>query len=81
MSAVLERKIIRRLHLVLSIPVIGYIYGPVAKIPPAVAFTRFVAMPLIIVSGLWLWQGHRIKAALRRGRAAEPTGKTGSANT
>lgn len=81
MSAAVERKIIRWLHLILSIPIVGYIYGPVAQIPQTVAFTRFVAMPLVIVSGLWLWQGHRIKAPLRRGKATEFTRKTGSANT
>jgi hypothetical protein len=40
MNAATERKIIRWLHIVISIPVIGYIYGPVSKIPEAVIVVR-----------------------------------------
>src|SRR5262249_17604884 len=50
MSSVQERIFIRTLHLVLSIPIIGFIYGPVAHIPPAATFTRFVAVPLVVIS-------------------------------
>jgi hypothetical protein len=61
MKASTERQIIRWVHIVLSIPVIGYIYGPVAEIPRAAFATRFVFMPVIIISGLWLWKGHLVK--------------------
>ena len=64
MKASTERKIIRWLHIVLSIPVIGYIYGPVARIPNAAAAVQFVFFPLIVLSGLWLWKGHWIKKQL-----------------
>lgn len=50
-----ERVLIRTLHLVLSIPIIGFLYGPVSHIPPAALFTRVVAVPLVVVSGFWLW--------------------------
>jgi hypothetical protein len=43
MNAAIERKLIRWLHLILSIPIIGYIYGPVAEIPQARMFTQIVA--------------------------------------
>jgi hypothetical protein len=61
MKASTERQIIRWVHIILSIPVIGYIYGPVAEIPHAAFATRFVFMPVIIISGLWLWKGHLVK--------------------
>ncbi len=64
MKASTERKIIRWLHIVLSIPVIGYIYGPVAGIPNAANAVQFVFFPLIVLSGLWLWKGHWIKKQL-----------------
>jgi hypothetical protein len=60
MNAARERKLIRILHLILSIPIVGFLYGPVSRIPPAAWFTRFVAMPLVILSGLWLWQKPRL---------------------
>jgi hypothetical protein len=65
MNAAVERKVIRWLHLSLSIPILGHIYGPVAEIPQARMFTQIVAVPLLAISGIWLWQGHRIKARFR----------------
>ena len=56
-----ERAFIRMLHMVLSIPILGYLYGPVAHIPQAAWFTRWIAMPLVILSGLWLWLKPRVK--------------------
>jgi hypothetical protein len=56
-----ERVLIRTLHLVLSIPILGYLYGPVAHIPPAAFFVRWIAMPLVILTGLWLWLKPRIR--------------------
>jgi thiosulfate reductase cytochrome b subunit len=70
MNSLEERILIRTLHLVLSIPIIGFIYGPVAHIPPAAGFTRFVAVPLVILSGLWMWQKPRLVRWLRRRRAS-----------
>lgn len=68
MNAARERSIIRMLHLLLSTPILGYLYGPVARIPPAALFTRFVAMPLVIASGLWLWLKPRLLSHLRAHR-------------
>jgi hypothetical protein len=61
MTSATERVVIRTLHLVLSIPILGYLYGPVAQIPQAAWFTRWIAMPLVILSGLWLWLKPRIR--------------------
>jgi tRNA-Thr(GGU) m(6)t(6)A37 methyltransferase TsaA len=69
MSSLQGRTFIRTLHLVLSIPIIGFIYGPVAHIPTAAMFTRFVAVPLVVISGIWMWQKPRILRWLR-GRKA-----------
>ena len=61
MKASTERKIIRWAHMILSIPVIGYIYGPVAAMPNAAGAVRFVFFPLIVLSGLWLWKGQWLR--------------------
>jgi len=68
MTASRERSIIRILHLVLSVPILGFLYGPVARIEPAAWFTRFVAMPVVVLSGIWLWQKPRIQRWLRNRR-------------
>jgi hypothetical protein len=69
MKAATERKIIRWIHLLLSIPIIGFIYGPVATIPRAAFTTRVVFVPTVVLSGLWLWQGHRVKKWFRKKQA------------
>ncbi|MBO9154414.1 hypothetical protein ACFOTA_19525 [Chitinophaga sp. GCM10012297] len=71
MKASTERKIIRWLHILLSIPIIGYIYGPVSSIPAAADAVRFVFMPIVALSGFWMWKRHwfvkkRGKTALYR---------------
>ncbi len=60
MTRLRERDIIRVLHLVLSIPVVGYLYGPVEHIAPAAFFVRWVAFPLVALSGFWMWLKPRI---------------------
>jgi hypothetical protein len=55
-----ERDTVRLMHLVLSIPILGYLYGPVAQIPQAAWFTRWIAMPVVILSGLWIWLKPRV---------------------
>ncbi len=60
MTAWREREIVRLLHLVLSVPILGFLYGPVAHIPRAAWFTRWIAVPVVILSGLWIWLKPRV---------------------
>ena len=69
MKASTERKIIRWVHILLSIPVIGYIYGPVAQIPEASMMVRVFFFPVIVLSGFYLWKGHLLKKWLRKKNA------------
>ncbi len=66
MKAATERKIIRWLHIIASIPIIGYIYGPVKNFPQAVHAIQWVLFPLIVLSGLWLWKGQSVKKWFRK---------------
>ena len=66
MKASTERKVIRWFHILASIPLIGFIYGPVAKIPEAVLALKWVIFPLIVLSGLWLWKGHWVKRLVKQ---------------
>jgi len=65
MNAALERKIIRWLHILASIPIIGYIYGPVSTVPEAVMAVRWGILPAVALSGLWLWKGPWVKRLFR----------------
>jgi len=72
MKAATERKLIRWFHIIASIPIVGYIYGPVKEIPRAVSAIQWVIFPLIVLSGLWLWKGHVIKKWFRKKDAHQP---------
>jgi len=61
MKASTERKIIRWIHIILSIPILGFIYGPVSKLETASMLVKFVFLPIIILSGFYLWKGHLLR--------------------
>lgn len=74
MKASTERLVIRWLHIVASIPILGFIYGPVAQIPRAAAAVRWVLMPAVVLSGLWLWKGHLVRNWWRQRTRADSRG-------
>jgi hypothetical protein len=43
--------ILRWIHLVFSIPIIGYVYSPFEEIPNYAPAVRFVFLPVIVLSG------------------------------
>ena len=61
MSNATKRSIVRWIHLVFSIPIIGYIYSPFENIPQYAVPTRYVFFPLLALSGLWMWKGHLVR--------------------
>jgi hypothetical protein len=56
-SKATQRTIVRWIHLVLAIPVLGYIYSPFEEIPQYATITRFVFVPIIMIAGYWMWRG------------------------
>lgn len=62
MKNVTQRSLIRAVHLILSIPIAGYIYSPFEDIPNYAPMVRFVFLPVIVLSGLWMWKGHLLRA-------------------
>src|SRR5215470_10439790 len=52
-----KRSILRWIHLVLAIPILGYIYSPFAELPNYASVTRFVFAPVIILAGYWMYAG------------------------
>ncbi len=59
--------VLRWVHIVCSIPIIGYIYSPFDQIPDYAPATRFVFLPVMLLSGLWMWKGHVIRRLVRKG--------------
>ncbi len=52
-----KRTILRCAHLILSIPILGYIYGEPSEVQQYAAAVRFVFVPIIILSGFWMYSG------------------------
>ena len=78
MKAVTMRSIVRWIHIVVAIPIYGYIYSPFDKLPQYAPPARFVFFPIMVLSGLWMWKGHVVLRLFRRDRA-NPIGLTRSA--
>ena len=77
MNSVTQRTISRWIHLVFSIPIIGYVYSPFEDIPQYATPTRYVFFPLLALSGLWMWKGQAFRRLFSKQSAAnamqEPT--------
>ena len=68
MKEATKRSILRWIHLVFSIPIIGYIYSPFEQIPNYARPTRFFFVPAMVLSGLWMWKGHVLRRLISKER-------------
>jgi hypothetical protein len=57
----ITRTILRWIHIVFAIPILGYIYSPFERLPDYAFKTRFVFVPIMVLSGLWMWKGHVVR--------------------
>jgi hypothetical protein len=55
------RLIARWIHIVIGIPIIGYIYSPFDQIPNYAPMVRFVFFSIMAATGLWMWKGHLLR--------------------
>jgi len=61
-----KRSILRWIHIVISIPIIGYIYSPFEEIPNYAPAVRFVFLPVMLLTGLWMWKGHVVRRLISK---------------
>jgi thiosulfate reductase cytochrome b subunit len=66
----ISRTIFRWIHIVFAIPILGYIYSPFDKIPNYAPTTRYVVVPVMVLSGLWMWKGHVVRRLISKRAAA-----------
>jgi hypothetical protein len=57
MSNTTKRAILRCIHLILSIPILGYIYEPASEVQQYAGGVRFIFVPVMILSGYWMYLG------------------------
>ena len=57
MNNATKRSILRWIHLIFAIPILGYIYSPFEEIPNYAPPTRFVFVPVVMLAGYWMYAG------------------------
>jgi hypothetical protein len=61
-----ERTVLRWVHVVFGLPLVGLVYGPPAETEKYRPMFQYVFVPALVLSGLWMWKGHLLR---RRSRA------------
>lgn len=56
-SKATQRSILRWIHIIVTIPIFGYIYGPASEVQQYAGEVRFIFVPVIVLTGLWMYVG------------------------
>jgi hypothetical protein len=78
MTEATKRSIFRWVHILCGIPILGYIYDSPSDTHNYAFSVRYVFLPALILSGLWMWKGHVVRRLLwgsPGGGAALPAGR------
>ena len=67
MNQGIQRSFFRWIHIVFGVPIVGYIYSPFDQIPNYAPLVRFVFLPVIVLTGLWMWKGHLVRRLIAKG--------------
>ena len=51
------RSILRWIHIIVTIPIFGYIYGPASEVQQYADGVRYIFVPVMVLSGLWMFSG------------------------
>jgi hypothetical protein len=65
MKEATKRRIFRWIHIIFGIPIIGYIYDSPSNTPHYAPTIRYVFLPVLLLSGLWMWKGHFVRRLIR----------------
>ena len=60
------RSVFRWIHLVFSIPILGYIYDSPSDTHYYAHSVRYGFLPVLLLSGLWMWKGHVVRRLISR---------------
>ena len=52
-----KRSIFRWVHIICGIPILGYVYDAPSDTHNYAASVRYVFLPVLLLSGLWMWKG------------------------
>jgi len=57
MNNAIKRSILRWVHLIFTIPILGYIYGEPADVQQYAGAARYIFVPVVILAGYWMYAG------------------------
>ena len=63
-----KRSIFRWIHILCGIPILGYIYDSPSDTHNYAFSVRYLFLPMLLLSGLWMWKGHVLRRLIRRDR-------------
>lgn len=66
MSNATQRLICRWIHILFGLPLIGFVYGPQPETEPYRYLFQYVFVPVLLLSGLWMWKGHVVQRMLSK---------------
>ena len=61
-----KRSILRWIHIVFAIPIAGYVYSPFKELPNYAPVVRYVSIPVLVLSGFWMWKGHALRRLISK---------------
>jgi hypothetical protein len=61
-----KRSILRWIHIVFGIPIAGYVYSPFEELPNYAPVVRFVSIPVLVLTGLWMWKGDTLRRIISK---------------
>jgi hypothetical protein len=72
-NRVSTRTIFRWIHIVFGIPILGYIYDSPSDTHNYAFSVRYIFLPVLLLSGLWMWKGHLLRRLVsKRSHSASP---------
>ncbi len=78
MTEATKRSIFRWVHIIFGIPILGYIYDSPSDTPNYAPIVRYLFLPVLLLSGLWMWKGHVVRRLFSK---RSPVGATTSPTT
>jgi thiosulfate reductase cytochrome b subunit len=66
MKEATKRSILRWIHIVLAIPIAGYVYSPFKELPNYAPVVRFISVPVLVLTGFWMWKGHAVRRLISK---------------
>ncbi len=66
MKMLKERQVVRSIHIIGAVLIGTYIYSPWSSLEWFTLLNQLVVVPVLTLSGLWMWKGHKIRATLKK---------------